>query len=390
MLEGVGNVILHVPHVLHDHPGHVPHPLRDDRERPLLRPVVHRHLLRVVPGRHLRRLRNDDPLPLAGAPGLHAHAAAAQGHGRHRLDVDRRLRARPLLRLQAAVAHDRAHRRHGGGGRRGHLRRRGARVPPHDGGHEAGGAAPGLRVGAVPGVHLHAEQLGPPLVHALRPGGLHLPAHQREALGREGDRGPALLQRLGAAPRPRHLRADGHGHPLRVEAHEQGVPQEGLLRAGAVGGGRRRPHVRRRRQGRFPGHGLVGAPLHRRHGQGPPNLQRLHAGPRLQPLGLQLRGPRPGVHPPLQGPAEDGREQGHAADPLLARLPPGLLPHPGEPLAPGPAPLRRLRRTPRHRPHVRGLHREIVDRRQGDDEATTSTSARAWRSTTPSAWSSPT
>ena len=64
------------------------------------------------------------------------------------------------------------------------------------------------------------------------------------------------------------------------------------------------------------------------------------------------------------------------------------------------APLRRLHRSPRHRLHVPRLHRAIVGRRQrslaqagrdvpGRPLRDAATSARAWRSTRPSGWSSP-
>ncbi len=57
------------------------------------------------------------------------------------------------------------------------------------------------RVDHVARVHVPAQQLGPLQPPLLHPGGDDVPAHQRGAHGREGHRGPALLQGVGPAAR---------------------------------------------------------------------------------------------------------------------------------------------------------------------------------------------
>ena len=78
---------------------HVPDSVRDDRERPRVRAVVDRQLLRGVPGAP-RRLRGDArPVALARAARSPAVDSPAQGGGRVGLARHRRVRPRARLHL---------------------------------------------------------------------------------------------------------------------------------------------------------------------------------------------------------------------------------------------------------------------------------------------------
>ncbi len=119
-------------HLLPHHLRHVPHALRDDRQRPRVRSVVHRLLLRRLP-RHARRgLHHARTLALAGAARRSPRAEAALGGGRLGMDRGPRVPARRLLHVEAAHAGRAPGDSHRGGRRSCSLRGARDRVPQDD------------------------------------------------------------------------------------------------------------------------------------------------------------------------------------------------------------------------------------------------------------------
>ena len=135
-------------------------------------------------------------------------------------------------------------------------------------------ATPQIESILVARVHLPPEQLRATRLHALRVRRDDVSDDQRGLLEREGHGGPALLQRLGAANRARHLCADGDRDPPRLEEDEPAAPAEGVLLADA-GVTQCRDPPRAVRKEDWLRRGRLGrADLYRRARPGSPRIQR--------------------------------------------------------------------------------------------------------------------